>query len=340
MGNKKIKVLIVEDSLIFSKFLIKMLEDERQIEVIGVASNPYEARDIILQLQPDVMTMDLEMPKMNGIDFLKKLIPQHPLPVIVVSGHSEKVFDAMNSGAVDFITKPAEDMIERFQSELIMKIKIASISKTRVFKVEQRAKNTDSDFDMNKIIAIGASTGGTEATLEILKNLPANMPGIVITQHMPQGFTKMYAERLNRSCALDVKEAQDGDIIEPGRVLLAPGNLHMEVVKKLGKFKVVCRDGDKVSGHRPSVDVLFRSLVKLNHSNAIGAILTGMGADGAKGLLELRSIGAKTIGQDSRTCVVYGMPKVAKEIGAVEKEMPLEKIADYIIQCSKVRLHS
>ncbi|TCO73133.1 protein-glutamate methylesterase/protein-glutamine glutaminase [Marinisporobacter balticus] len=332
MIKKRIRVLIVDDSLIFREIMTTGVANDSNIEVVATATDPYMARDRIIEYEPNVMLLDVEMPKMNGIEFLKKLMPQYPIPVIVVSAVKDNVLDALKYGAVDFVEKPnAENHRSKdiFISELIVKIKIASISKVSHWKRQPSAGlikgKLRSDFS-EKVIAIGASTGGTEAIFEILKAIPKQIPGIVITQHMPPVFTKMYANRLNNSCMLEVKEAEDGDILYPGRVLLAPGDYHMILIRKGNYYAVKCKKGDKVNGHCPSVDVLFTSVAEVAKNNAIGVILTGMGADGARGLLKMRQAGAHTIGQNQETCIIYGMPKVAYERGAVERQVALNRI--------------
>ncbi len=336
MPLKKVRVLVVDDSLFARTFIANEIAKDAAIEVVGTANDPYEARDKILELNPDVMTLDVEMPRMNGIDFLKKLMPQHPLPVLVVSSVNGIVFDALQAGAVDFVSKPAdtnEASRATFISELIVKIKIASIAKVGQHKNSpQRQESTRSVVPNaeSHIIALGASTGGTEATAQILSALRDDLPGMVIVQHMPPVFTRLYAERLNNSCRLAVKEAEDGDIVRPGSALVAPGEYHMTVEKFGAGYRVRCRKGEKVSGHCPSVDVLFESVAKAAGDKALGVLLTGMGADGANGLLRMRNSGASTIGQNKETCVVYGMPMVAMGIGAVQKEMPLSSIAQGI----------
>ncbi|HYE83500.1 MAG TPA: chemotaxis response regulator protein-glutamate methylesterase [Clostridia bacterium] len=326
---KKIRVLIVDDSTVSRTVLSKGLSADPAIEVVATASDPFDARDKILAYEPDVMTCDVEMPRMNGIEFVRRLIPQYPIPVIMVSGVSNAVFDAMNAGAVDFITKPelaSVNSVEAFINELIEKVKTAATANMTYLRNKDNSlsvlekKNIYSD----RIIAIGASTGGTEAIYNILKYLPNNIPGIVIVQHIPPVFSRMFAERLNNSTSLNVKEASPGEFVEKGRVLIAPGDRHMRI-KKLGdRYGVECFEGDKVNGHCPSVDVLFESVAKEAGSKAIGVILTGMGYDGAKGLLAMRRKGARTIGQDEHSCVVYGMPKVAFSVGAVEKQVSLD----------------
>ncbi len=335
--DTKIRVLIVDDSIFFRETLARGISKDFSIEVVGTASDPYMARDMIIDLEPDVMTLDVEMPRMNGIEFLQKLLPQYSIPVVVVSSVKNNVFNALSAGAVDFVTKPDfknPNNVTTFVNELIIKIKIASTSKVGHFKLKQQSDRMSSKIgerSKDKLIAIGASTGGTEAIHEIIKSLPIDSPGVLIVQHMPPIFTKMYADRLNNSCALEVREAKDGDLIFPGRVLIAPGDFHMKVLKDKDKFYVKCFKGDKVNGHCPSVDVLFNSFSEAVRENAIGIILTGMGNDGAKGLLNMKNRGAYTIGQDEETCVVYGMPMVACNIGAVIKQVPLYRISTEII---------
>lgn len=344
--TKKIKVLIVDDSLLFRETLSTEIGKDFGIEVVGTADNPYTARDMILDLKPDVMTLDVQMPKMDGIEFLKKLMPQYPLPVIVVSSIGQNVFEALNAGAVDFVTKPdiySSGGLNAFINELIVKIKIASISKVSNHKKNYEAPNIKNydDTDISKVlIAIGASTGGTEAILSVLKALPRDMPGILVVQHMPPVFTKMYAERLNSICSLEVKEAEDGDAVKPGRVLIAPGEKQMIVEKGQLGYKVKCFKGEKVNGHCPSVDVLFNSVAEVIGDKGVGIILTGMGSDGAKGLMSMKQKGAFTIGQDEKTSVVYGMPMVAFNIGAVKKQLPLSKIPQQICEYLSLLNHS
>lgn len=334
--KKKIRVLIVDDSLVFRETLVRAVSKDLGIEVVATASNPYEARDKIVEFRPDVMTLDVNMPRMNGIDFLKRLMPQYPMPVVVVSGLNEKVFEALEAGAVDFILKPdSADKIrlQSFLNELVVKIKVASISKISNIKKRSSQNSEYSVVQKNKkckVIAIGASTGGTDAIFQVLKTLPKSTPGIVIVQHMPPVFTKMFAQKLNNTCLLDVKEAETGDEIIQGRVLIAPGDYHMRVKKKGSKYITECFKGEKVNGHCPSVDVLFDSVAITYGNDAIGVILTGMGYDGSKGLLKMRQRGAITIGQDEESSVVYGMPKVAFDKGAVGKQLSLKRIGQEI----------
>ncbi|MBH1939586.1 chemotaxis response regulator protein-glutamate methylesterase [Mobilitalea sibirica] len=339
MEKKKIKVLVVDDSFVFREAIIRGIMKDPEIEVVAKAGDPFEARDKILEFEPDVMTCDVEMPKMNGIDFVKRLLPQYPIPVVMVSGISGSVFDAMKAGVVDFVVKPYKsgpEQIQLFIDELIRKIKIAAASKVTLGKNNTsnqilEAKNLRND----KIVAIGASTGGTEAISKILVQLPSDFPGIVVVQHIPPMFSRMFAERLNNQTKLHVKEAETGDYIEQGKVLVAPGDQHI-LVKRIGtRFRIEAFYGEKVNGHCPSVDVLFDSIAKEVADKAIGVILTGMGNDGAKGLLAMRRQGAHTIGQDEISSVVYGMPKVAYDIGAVEKQMALSNISNALINMLK-----
>lgn len=346
----KIKVLVVEDSLFFRDLLVKNLNKDSRIEVVAQATDPFEAIDKLVQFEPDVMTLDIELPKMNGLDFLKKIMPQYPIRTVVVSSLNDKVFDAIRAGAVDFVAKPSTSDVEKIEefvkNELPGKIKIAAAAslKNQRHTIEAGEKNTgnmrasafmESAADVlryrkNMVIAIGASTGGTEATGAILKEFGKDLPGVVITQHMPAGFTQMYANRLDQRAGLDVhvKEAEHGDFIRPGYVYVAPGgDLQMKIARASGGYQIVLEKMGKVNGHCPSVDALFHSVAEVAGSNSVGIILTGMGGDGAKGLLAMRNAGARTIGQNEESCVVYGMPKVAYEIGAVEYQEDIKNIA-------------
>lgn len=331
-SKRKIRVLVVDDSIVFRETLARQIAQDPLIEVVAKASDPYMARDKILEFEPDVMTLDVEMPRMSGIEFLKRLIPQYPIPVVMVSAVSKSVFDALDAGAVDFVTKPdllSDRGVEAFISELIVKIKIAStaiVKAKRANAITASGSQRTSLVKQNCIIAIGASTGGTEAIERVLKGFPVNMPGTVIVQHMPPVFTTLFAARLNSSCAVEVKEAKTGDMVLPGRVLIAPGDYHMRIKKVNNNYMVECFHGEKVNGHCPAVDVLFHSVAQHAGKNAIGVILTGMGNDGASGLLALRQSGANTLGQDERSSVVYGMPKAAAAIGAVQEQVSLELI--------------
>lgn len=333
---KKIRVLIVDDSIVFRETLSQKLSANPQLEVVGSAADTFDAMEKIKQLRPDVLTLDVEMPKMNGIDFLKKLMPTDPLPVVVVSSLPINAFEALDAGAVDFVRKPSvksSSDITDFINELIVKIKIASTAHVgkKLSAIPQPATQFTADID-NMVIAIGASTGGTEAILSVIKDLPVTTPGIVIVQHMPPVFTKMYAQRLDKNCIMSVKEAENLDRVEKGKVIIAAGENHLTLARDARGFYVKSRPGQKVSGHCPSVDVLFDSVASIAGSNAIGILLTGMGADGAKGLLNMRKNGAYTIGQNKESCVVYGMPMVAYNIGAVTKQLPLLDITGDIIR--------
>lgn len=345
------RVLIVDDSLVFRTKLEQCLSTDPEIQVVGTAMDPIDAMRKIEILRPDVITMDVEMPHMDGITFLKKLIPKRPIPVVVVSSLPINTIDALNAGAVDFVKKPAvkgpEDM-KLFLRELTMKIKIARTAKVRRMPAalsQQIATNTKplktapafrpasiGKCSPNTIIAIGASTGGTEAILEVVHGLPADTPGVIIVQHMPPVFTNMYAKRLDKICKMSVKEAEDNDRVIPGRILIAAGEYHMRLQKDARGYFIRSQKGPRVNGHCPSVDVLFDSVAAVAGKNALGVILTGMGADGAKGITKMRQNGSYTIGQDQATCVVYGMPMEAYKLGGISKQLPLDQIQDAIIQ--------
>jgi two-component system chemotaxis response regulator CheB len=313
--------------------LSKSLNSFNEIEVIGTAGDAFEAKEKIIQLKPDVITLDVEMPKMNGLDFLKQILPEHPIPTVVVTSSPTNAFDAISAGAVEFIKKPTRIETDAFIADLGRKVIIAS--NARVRRVSAASLKMAAPMSMavpsggassNKIIAIGASTGGTEALASVLENLPKNTPGIIVVQHMPAGFTKMYADRLNRVCNMDAREAVDGDRVVPGLILVAAGEFHLRLHKDTRGYYISSKRGDKVSGHCPSVDVMFDSVADVAKDRAIGIILTGMGSDGAQGLLKMKKAGAYTIGQDKDTCVVYGMPMVAFNIGGVMKQAPLQAI--------------
>lgn len=335
-----IRVLIVDDSATARAVLSDILSGDPMIEVVGTASDAYIARDKIVELRPDVICLDVEMPRMDGITFLKRLMHYMPIPVIMVSSLTQAgaktTLEALESGAVDFVPKPHShiyDGKDEMRDELIAKIKIASRVKVKqhLLRNTAQANTTSLAETTNKILAIGASTGGTEALKDVLMGLPRNAPGTIVVQHMPANFTGAFAERLNSLCAMEVREARNGDSITPGLVLIAPGDYHMVVRRSGARYYVEIGSGEKVSGHRPSADVLLNSVAKIAGANAIGVILTGMGGDGAKGLLAMRNAGARTIGQDEASCVVYGMPKVAYELGAVENQLTLSKIANAIL---------
>ena len=338
--EKVIKVLIVDDSATVRKILTTELSRDPMINVVGTAPDPYIARDKIIRLNPDVITLDLEMPRMDGITFLRKLMHFKPLPVIIVSSltreGSKLALEALDVGAVEVMNKPgAAYTVGDISIELTDKIKAAARSGVRI--KTRAAKSTaviDRSFmaaTTNKILAIGASTGGTQAIRHLLTEFPSNAPGTIIVQHMPENFTRAFAEHLDKLCEVTVKEAENGDIVAPGKVLIAPGNRHMLLNRFGAVYKVVVKDGPRVNRHRPSVDVLFSSTAKYAGSNAVGILLTGMGADGAKGLLEMRESGARTIAEDEKTCVVYGMPKAAVDMGAATDVVELDKITGFVM---------
>lgn len=336
-----IRVLIVDDSATARAVLREILESDPSIDVVATASDAYAARDKIVELKPDVVCLDVEMPRMDGITFLKRLMHYMPLPVVMVSSLTQNgartTLEALEAGAVDFVGKPHShiyDGVETMREELLSKIKMSSRVRVRQRSLEsiQQTNMTSLAETTHKILAIGASTGGTEALKEVLMGLPRNAPGTIIVQHMPSNFTGPFAERLNGLCAMEVREAKNGDSITPGVALIAPGDYHMVLRRSGARYYVEIGSGEKVSGHRPSADVLFNSVAKIAGANAIGVILTGMGGDGARGLLAMRNSGSRTIGQDEASCIVYGMPKVAYDLGAVERQLPLQNIAKGILE--------
>ena len=341
--QQKIRVMVVDDSLVFRTWLVQSLSADPRFEVVGYAVNALDAKGKLPLLNPDIMTLDIEMPGMSGLEFLKEVLPSHPVPVILVSSLNMRVFDALAAGAVDFVRKPEEGQRDAFLRNLMAKLTIGKNAKVRLPQqaaaapvvrpaAAPRAAATISSIASGiDLIAIGASTGGTEAILEVVRQFPAKMPGIVITQHMPAGFTGMYAERLNRLCKMEVREAKNGDKVQPGLALLAPGGLQMRLVRMGSGYAVQCLPGEKVSGHAPSVDALFDSVANLVRDKAIGVLLTGMGADGAAGLLRMRKNGAYTIGQDKESCVVYGMHMEAYKIGAVCMQASLSSIPQIVL---------
>lgn len=401
---ERIKLLVVDDSILFREVLTRFIQQDDMIEIVGKAGDAYSARDMILQYEPDVMTLDLEMPRMDGVDFLQKLLPQYYISTIVVSSSDVRKNDCKQAGAVEFLAKPAartNNDMAIFAAELCKAIRrayksnhpnanidinnvpitvqsskpstapttpnstaaaqktsirnIAEIAAQAEKNVTQKAQsvstassqiqnptvNTENPAPPSgkhaklkkteAIIALGASTGGTEALESVIRNFPADTPPVIIVQHMPAGFTKLYSERLDRSCKMHVKEAQDGDRLERGLIVVGAGEHHLRLCKDARGWYVSSKPGEKVSGHCPSVDVMFNSVADVAGPLAIGAILTGMGRDGADGLLHMRQAGAFTVGQDKETCIVYGMPMEAFNCGAVEVQAPLYKIADIIL---------
>lgn len=345
--KRKIRVLIVDDSALVRNILSQGLALDPAIEVVGTASDPYIARDRILELEPDVLTLDVEMPRMDGVAFLRKLMPQYPIPVVMVSSLTQRgkqiTMEALDAGAVDFVAKPTSNVTAGLNSmlmELRTKVKIASGANVSHWKGKRSdpsvagtvGKSTALAESTDKVIAIGASTGGTEAIRRVLEGFPATTPGTVIVQHMPSGFTKMFADRLNQLCAMQVKEAEQGDRVRTGLVLIAPGGVQFEVVRSGGFYVVRLGGPEKVSGHCPSVDVMMHSVAKHVGANAIGAMLTGMGSDGADGMLAMQQAGARCIAQDEASSVVFGMPRVAYEKGGAQSLVPLDHIAPSLLK--------
>ncbi|MFA6448316.1 MAG: chemotaxis response regulator protein-glutamate methylesterase [bacterium] len=337
-----IKVLIVDDSAVVRKILSDELSKNPAIEVVGTAIDPYVARDKIIRLKPDVITLDIEMPRMDGLTFLRKLMKHYPIPVIIVSSlapqNSDVAMEALEIGAVDVISKPGESYtVGDLAYQLVEKIKAAA--KADMNKVMSGVTKTDAapqprlsmTRTTEKIVAIGASTGGTEAIKSVLDRYPANGPAALIVQHMPERFTRSFATRLNDMCAIEVREAEDGDTVHSGLVLIAPGNKHMVLRRSGARYLVNVKDGPFVFHQRPSVEVLFNSVAKYAGRNAVGVILTGMGVDGAAGMKAMLDAGASTIAQDEKSCVVYGMPKAAADIGAAQHILPLGRITEKII---------
>lgn len=338
--DRRIRVLVVDDSMLARKLIMEGLSKYPKIEIVGYAINAMDAKRKLAQLNPDVMTCDVQMPGMSGIELLKELIPENPLPVVLVSSLNLRVFDALHAGAVDFVRKPdGSQSPEAFIQSLAQKVVVAANSKVRKPRPTVEAPVLPAarlGGATQMIIGLGASTGGTEATLEVLKRLPEDIPGMVIVQHMPVGFTGMYAERLNRLCAMEVREAKNGDEVKRGLALLAPADYQCRIQRTpAGGYFVRVMPGDKVSGHRPSVDALFMSMAEQVRCQMVGIIMTGMGADGAEGLLEMRRKGAYTIGQDQKSSVVYGMPGVAYKIGAVCEQASCENIANVLLRYLK-----
>lgn len=357
--GRKIKVLIVDDSAVVRQTLNSILKGDSEIEVMGVAADPYFAANKIAHEVPDVITLDIEMPRMDGLTFLRKIMTQHPIPVVIISSLTTKGTEtgikALELGAVEIITKPKFSTKEFIEESTILirdAIKAAASAKlkrkknidkvSRPVKVQPKfsadaviAKGTPSHSMLKtteKVVVVGASTGGTEALRVFLEALPADSPGIVIVQHMPEQFTKSFADRLNSLCKITVKEASNNDTVIRGRALIAPGNHHLLLKRSGARYFVEINDGPLVNRHRPSVDVLFRSTAKYAGKNTVAVIMTGMGDDGARGLLELKDAGAKTIAQDEKSCIVFGMPKEAIKLNAADDIMPLDKIASRVLK--------
>lgn len=338
-----IRVLTVDDSILFRTVIKNEFAKINDIDIIDTAANAAEADEKIMRLNPDVVTMDVEMPGINGIDFIKSFLPKKRVPFIVITSSPTRAFDAISAGAVEFMKKPLvhnSSEMTAFAERLASVIRFSAHAKVRQTPVRpistpQKTLDLPTGGRVNSVIALGASTGGTDALIEVVKRLPANSPPVVIVQHMPAGFTQMYAERLDKLCKMSCKEAADGDRLRPGLIVVGAGGYHLRLQKDARGYYITSKPGEKVSGHCPSVDVLFESVAETAGPHAVGAILTGMGADGAEGLLKMRKSGAYTIGQDEASCVVYGMPGVAFKIGAVMKQLPLDRIAEEII--SKIK---
>ncbi len=335
--GRKIRVLIVDDSAIVRHILTTALAGDDHIEVVGAAPDPYVARDKILALEPDVLTLDIEMPRMDGLTFLRKLMAFHPLPAVVISSLAQAncraALDAMAFGAVEVLAKPnGPDSVGELRTILAEKIRAAAQAKWRVAEEKAPiARLRAGSYTPESVIAIGASTGGTEAIATILSALPAESPPIVIAQHIPPVFSRAFAERLNRASALEVREAADGDELRPGCALVAPGDYHMLLRRRGERYVVQVKEGARVCYQRPSVDVLFFSAAEAAGAHATGVLLTGMGSDGARGLLKMREAGARTLAQDESTSAIFGMPREAIALGAAERVLPLDKMAREIL---------
>jgi len=356
----KIRVLVVDDSAVVRQNLEEIINEDPSLQVMGTASDPYIAAGKIRKEVPDVITLDVEMPRMDGVTFLKKIMSQHPIPVVIISSLTEKGsrtgIKALEYGAVDIITKPRLDsrkFIHESSIRICDAIKAAAVSKLRRRTIPSPVQHVEPRFSADAVIpqrttksmiettevvvAVGASTGGTEAIARILKELPPDSPGVIVVQHMPEIFTRSFAERLNESCRVTVKEAANGDSLIRGHVLIAPGNYHTLLKRSGARYYVEVREGPMVNRHRPSVDVLFRSVARYAGRNAVGVILTGMGKDGATGITEMNEAGAYTIAQDEKTSVVFGMPKEAIDLGGIDRVLPLSKIASHITSNFKAK---
>ena len=346
-SQKPVRVLIVDDSSMMRQLLTSVLSDDPEIEVVGTAPDPFVARDLIKTLNPDVVTLDVEMPHMDGVTFLRKIMSLRPTPVVMISSltqaGAQTTIEALEIGAVDFVAKPTNNVatgLTNLASTLQAKIKSAAHAKVgrrrTVVPAAPTTRAVRPRTGKSRLVFLGASTGGVEAIKAVLMSLPPDCPAILITQHMPERFTASFAERLNKECPMKVSEARHDDVIEPGHVYIAPGSHHLEIVRKTQGYACALSDGPPVSGHRPSVDVLFRSAARVIGRNAVGVILTGMGKDGAEGMLEMRKAGAITVGQDEESSLVYGMPRVAFEVGGVMKQYSLSKIGDALLEAADV----
>jgi len=343
--HRNIRVLVVDDSAVVRTVLREGLSRDPRIEVVGTARDAYEARDQIVRLRPDVMTLDVEMPRMDGVNFLRRLMPQYPLPVVMVSSATQKgqavTLAALEAGAVDFVAKPSRQMsmgVEQMMVELRTKVKIASTANVAHWKFKRQPVHTSatSRFRPDTLVALGASTGGTEAIRTVLTDLPADFPPVLIVQHMPAGFTRTFASLLNEVSSMQVREAEQDDVLVPGRALVAPGGMQVRVVRRGGKLMVEYAGSKRVNGHCPSVDVMMWSAAKACSKNCMGVLLTGMGADGARGMLAIRQAGGPTVAQDEETSVVFGMPREAWQIGGAEVLKPIGRVAEHLIETLSV----
>ena len=348
---RKIRVIVVDDSQVMRDMIAQIVRTQPDMEVAATAQDPFDAREKIKVLSPDVVLLDIEMPRMDGLTFLDKIMRLRPMPVVMVStltvAGGTATLRALELGAVDFVTKPSarlsETMADAFAADIVAKVRIAAASAQSIARrgrviapalaTAQPATGTLGVAAHNAVVAIGASTGGIEAITTVLTGFPADMPPILIVQHLPQPFTRLFAARLDTLCALKVKEAAQGDILHPGHVYIAPGNQHLRLGRGVSGSITLLSDDPLQNGHRPSVDHLFNSVAQQSGRAAVGVILSGMGADGAAGLLKMREAGAMTVGQDAATCVVYGMPRAAFELGAVMRQAPLEGIAGEVLTC-------
>lgn len=350
-GKKKIRVLVVDDSALARKILVEGLSQDPEIEVVGAARDPYVARDMLLKERPDVITLDVEMPRMDGVTFLEKYMPVIPTPTVMVSALTERgkqiTIRALEAGAVDVVLKPRIGVVDQFPAmmdDLRERVKSAArVDVSRYARARSRERRPVTPVEApalhettDRVIALGASAGGVAALVRVIPAFPPAAPGVVVVQHMPAGFTTSFAQRLNHLSAMQVKEAQTGDRVRPGLVLIAPGgDRHMELRRSGGEYRVTLRQGERISGHVPSVNALFFSVAKYAGANAAAAILTGMGDDGAEGLLAIRQAGGRTLAQDEQSSVVYGMPRAAWQIGGAEAQAPLDRIPARLLRALK-----
>jgi two-component system chemotaxis response regulator CheB len=337
--NQRIRVLIVDDSKTIRTLMSKILSRDPEIEVVGLADGPTQAEALIEKLRPDVITLDIHMPEMDGVQLLKRYLPKYPIPTVMISSISMEegplVLSALEVGAVEYIQKPSFDQLETAAPLIVEKVKVASNAKVVMGSNKGRTEplcRSEGNIDLTRVIAIGSSTGGTEALRVLMSGLPADIPPIVVVQHIPPVFSKAFAVRMNELFPFEVKEAEDGDLVQANRILIAPGGQQMSIVKTRDQLRIQIRDTAPVNRHKPSVDVLFDSVAKELGNQALGAILTGMGTDGAKGLLKMRQAGAHTVAQDEASCIVFGMPREAIHIGAAAVTLPLSKIASHLMK--------